>query len=252
VGSGTTSKQLSKESHSLSIGYGGMVLEGALAVLVIIAVTAGIGDFEAWNHHYSSWTAASGLAAKLNAFVLGSANMLGSFGIPKIFSLTIMGVFIASFAGTTLDTATRLQRYVVQEFARSLKLKTLTKIYPATAVAVLTAAVLALAQGGGKGGLILWPLFGASNQLLAALGLMVMSVYLARKGKNILVTAIPMVVMIVITTWAMVDNIGSYMAKHQWHLFAINLAIFILALWLVVEGCTFFAKGIGKKESTGE
>ncbi|MHC4600745.1 MAG: carbon starvation CstA family protein, partial [Planctomycetota bacterium] len=114
VGSGTTSKQLSKESHALTLGYGGMLMEGVLAVLVIIAVAGGLGlageggltGVEAWRGHYSSWSAAGSLGKKVGAFVHGSANMLVALGLPRTIGITIMGVFVASFAATTLDTAT--------------------------------------------------------------------------------------------------------------------------------------------------
>ena len=85
--SGTTVKQINKEKDTLSVGYGGMILEGVLAVLVIIAVTAGLGmnggGAEAFTARYTSWAAASGLGAKLSAVVEGSANLMASLGIPK-------------------------------------------------------------------------------------------------------------------------------------------------------------------------
>ena len=242
VGSGTTSKQLSCESDAFPIGYGGMLMEGALAVTVLIAVGAGIGDFEAWNHHYASWAQASGLGAKLAAFVKGSSNMLGAIGLPESFSLTLMGVFVASFAGTTLDTATRLQRYVVGEFARAWKIKPLEKVHPATLVAVLTAAALALAQGGGKGGLILWPLFGASNQLLAALGLLVITIYLYQRKKRTVFTAVPMVFMLLITLWATIANLDDFIRGGKWHLVVINTLIMALSAGLVIESARFLLR----------
>jgi carbon starvation protein len=127
VASGTSSKQIMNEKDALFVGYGGMLTEGALSTLVLIAVAAGIGmglkgangemltGFQAWAEHYSSWTAAQGLGSKLSAFVQGSANMIDSIGIPPGISIVVMGVFVASFAGTTLDTGTRVQRYVLTE-----------------------------------------------------------------------------------------------------------------------------------------
>ncbi len=252
VGSGTTSKQLDRESHALSIGYGGMLLEGALAVLVLIAVSAGIGDAQAWTSHYSNWSAASGLAAKLGAFVTGSSNMLASLGIPPKFSVPIMGVFIASFAGTTLDTATRLQRYVIGEFAGAVKLKPLTGVHPPTMLAVLSAAALAMAQEGGKGGLILWKLFGASNQLLAALGLLVVTVYLAKKGKSIIYTAVPMLLMFVITFWATVLNLINFYKAGEWLLVIISFILMVLSVWIAAEAAGFIFKGSVKEDPASE
>lgn len=130
VSSGTSAKQISFEDDAQAIGYGAMVMEGVLAILVIIAVTAGIGmkytsadgtiltGRSAFSEHYSSWAAASGLSSKINAFIIGAANLVDTYGIPVKIGLTIMGVFLVSFASTTLDTATRLQRYIISEFDR--------------------------------------------------------------------------------------------------------------------------------------
>ncbi|NQU45117.1 carbon starvation protein A [bacterium] len=251
VSSGTTSKQMDRESHALRIGYGGMLLEGMLAVLVIVAVGAGIGlatdgaglsGVAKWHAHYASWRAADGLAPKVGGFVDGSANMLAAFGIPLQVGVAIMGVFVAAFAATTLDTACRLQRYVVAELASAMGIKPLTNKYDATAVAVVLAAVLAFPNGG-KGGLILWPLFGATNQLLGCLALLVMTVYLKRRGKPIVVTLIPMLFMLVMTAWAMTYNLREFyrMDPPQWHLVCIGVVIMALEIWMVVESFVVMA-----------
>jgi len=192
VSSGTTSKQVRREPDALFVGYGSMLTEGALAVLVIIAVAAGIGmayecedqmlaGTAAWQRHYASWSASAGLASKINAFVIGSANMMAAFGLPKALGIIVIGVFIASFAGTTLDTATRVQRYIVGEIFQPTRVRVLANRYAATGFAVVTAAALAFISGAdGKGALKLWPLFGAVNQLLAALALFVVTFYLRR------------------------------------------------------------------------
>jgi len=249
VASGTTSKQIGRENHARTIGYGGMLMEGMLAVFVIIAVAGGIGlladksgavGAQAWQNHYAEWGAAKGLPAKVGAFVNGSANMLTFLGIPLILGTTIMGVFVASFAGTTLDTATRLQRYVITELASSLKLKPLTNKHAATGLAVITAGALALADGKGKGGLLLWPLFGGSNQLLAALALLVITVYLAKKGKPIAYTLIPFLFMVFMTGWAMAFQLREFheaftSTGKNLHLLIIASIIVLLEIWMIAE-----------------
>jgi carbon starvation protein len=250
VSSGTSAKQVRSENDSLFVGYGAMLTEGALATLVIIAVAAGIGmgyttkagetltGVAAWTTHYASWAAADGLGSKITAFVNGSANMIMTLGIPKQFTLAIMAVFVASFAGTTLDTATRIQRYVLSELFTSLRLNFLSGKYIATFIAVGTAMVLAFATGtSGNGAMKLWPLFGAVNQTLAALALIVITVYLkARGGMKWLVAGIPAVFMAVMTLWATVVNQLDFGRAHNPLLQAINLIIIVLAAWIVVEG----------------
>jgi carbon starvation protein len=255
VSSGTSSKQCDLETSAQPISYGGMLLEGMLAIIVIIACGAGIGlglekagttyyGVEAFNQQYASWTAAGGLTAKIDAFVTGAANMISGTGLPKSLVLTLMGVFVASFAATTLDTATRLQRYIISEIAVTCKIPALGKKHPATLIAVVTALLLAFAggDGGGKGALALWPLFGSVNQLLGGLALLVITVWLAKKKIPIIFTAIPMVFMIVMTAWAMKINLMSFYADQKWLLFTIGGIITVLQTWMIIEGIVVLSR----------
>jgi carbon starvation protein len=265
VSSGTSAKQVRDETDSLFVGYGSMLMEGTLATLVIIAVSAGIGmgyvtkagetltGVAAWTTHYSSWAAAAGLGSKISAFVDGSANIIATVGIPKSFALVIMGVFVASFAGTTLDSATRIQRYVISELAGSLKVEALTNRYTATVVAVGSALVLAFVTGaGGKGALTLWPLFGATNQTLAALALFIITLYLkTRGGLKWLISGIPAIFMAIMTIWACILNQMKFIGAGNALLYIINICIIIIAVWILVESVIkFFATGEITEEPT--
>jgi len=252
VSSGTSSKQCDSENSSLFVGYGGMLMESVLSALVIVAVAGGIGlgltdrsgerlmGVAAFSHHYASWAAAKGLGSKISAFVSGSANLIESYGIPPEITIAIMGVFLVSFAATTLDTATRIQRYVIGELATACSLKPFAGRHPATFIAVLTAFVLAFYNGTGMGALTLWPLFGSVNQLLAGLALLVVTIYLARQDAPVVYTVIPMIFMIVMTGWAMAVNIGKFYASANWLLFVIGLCVFVLEIWMVAESVIVF------------
>ena len=262
VSSGTSAKQVMNEEDSLMIGYGSMLTEAALATIVIIAVAAGIGmgyehegqtliGIEAWNTHYESWTAAEGLGSKLNAFVVGAGNMISSTGLPKEWALAIMGVFVASFAGTTLDTATRIQRYIATELFGS-HLKIFKNKYFATFFAVATAAFLAFATGAdGKGALSLWPLFGAVNQTLAALALIVITIYLRNKGGiKWIFAGIPAIFMSFVTAWAVILNEIDFLSNRNWLLVFVNSIVLIALFVIVYEGVVkFFETKIDKPES---
>jgi carbon starvation protein len=237
VSSGTTSKQVDKETDSQYVAYGSMLLEGGLAVMVILACCAGVGmgqfdrvtnesapggfeyvahmDGEAQVTGSAAWTAQyhSGkswndfkLPNKIGAFINGAGNFLTALGIPLKLGISVIAVLVACFAATTLDSATRLQRYVIQELAGTLRVKPLTNKYLATLLAVVLAGFVAMipsTPGGsvGTGGLILWPLFGATNQLLAGLAFMVLVFYLWRRRKPIWFAAIPMVFMLIMPAW---------------------------------------------------
>jgi carbon starvation protein len=251
VSSGTSSKQLANEKDAQFIGYGSMLTEGALAIMVIIACTAGLGSTQAWTARYSDWAIASGLGAKLSAFVDGASTFLISFGIGKTLAATLLGVFVVSFAATTLDSATRIQRYIVTELAANFRVKPLTNRYWATVFVIVCALLLALAKPDGTGALVLWPLFGASNQLLAGLALMVISVYLYKKRKPVYYTAIPMVFMVIMTGWGMIVNVFDFYKTHNWLLFVINGIIILFVIWMIIEVVNIIKKTIESGQLIG-
>jgi carbon starvation protein len=256
VASGTSSKQIINEKDSLFVGYGGMLTEGMLATLVLIAVAAGIGmgykdsngevlsGFQAWSGHYSSWNAAQGLGSKLSAFVQGSANMIESIKIPPGISVVIMGVFVASFAGTTLDTGTRVQRYVLMEIFEGTKTSLFKNRYFTTALAVISAMVLAFITGvDGKGALMLWPLFGVVNQILATITLLVISLYLKSKGGwKWIISGLPAVFMAFNILWATLENQIIFSTKNNTFLMVINALILLIAIWIIIEGFLSFIR----------
>jgi carbon starvation protein len=248
VSSGTSSKQVAREPDALFVGYGAMLVESALAVLVIIACCAGIGmayraadgtvltGVEAWTTHYANWGAAEGMNANLAAFVTGAANLLVSLGIPTGAAIAVMGVLVASFAGTTLDTATRLQRYVISELATAARVPALGGRWSATTLAVVSAGALAFATGAnGAGALKLWPVFGALNQLLAGLALLVISAWLRPRTRYYWLALGPAFFMLVMTSWALVQKALQFAASHNWLLFGVSVVCLALEVWMVAE-----------------
>jgi len=283
VSSGTSSKQIRCETDAQFVGYGSMLTESFLATLVILSCCAGLGlgigmadhsvltGQEAWISRYESWTAAQGLGAKVGAFVDGAANFLRALGIPDDMALALMGVLVASFAGTTLDTACRLQRYVVQELAGTFALPGsgetsprfadpmawLTNRYGATFLAVILAGLLAALpppglawawENAGKGGMILWPMFGATNQLLGGLAFLVISFYLWRRKSRVWMFLLPMVFLLILPAWAMLSNLLKWLQEPEpnWVLITVAAATLILEAWMLVEAVFLWpgARGI--------
>ena len=290
VSSGTSSKQLRCELDAHPVGYGSMLLEAFLAILVVVAVGAGIGlgwpqahpgltGTALWTTIYADWTKVTGGGA-IAAFVVGSGNLLQALGIEATFARAMMGVLVASFAGTTLDTATRLQRYVVQELAGTLlpsgtawssqatrpaatlsplqwPLWLLTTPHGATLFAVGSAFLLALMPAPGKpwsyatlgtGGLILWPLFGATNQLLAGLSLLVVSFYLVRRGLPTWFAVIPMLFMLAMPAWALAIDLQRWWAGGSWALVAVAALMLGVEAWMLVEAALLWPKVRGVLE----
>ncbi len=456
VSSGTSSKQIQKEPDARFVGFGGMLTEGFLATLVILACVAGIGmgiaprkhalqphhqpDYEAvftfqgpdklprqvdvydngsfgimygddeaipkategrgtqplpvesspavfsghdgfwigtdgsveivgaaaWNTRYQSWSAAGSLGAKVGAFVDGAANFLKAMGIPAGVAIALMGVLVASFAGTTLDTACRLQRYVVQELAGTflpkrgpsdcpecgydltgnvsgkcpecgaeidrpraatvrerskgvsggeeqaahLRSRLVSPMNPfawlhnkhgATIFAIVIAVVFAalpaartphgffdaispglpvggngqvlegfvagqmtmvnglpgtwlwLKNYGGKGGLILWPMFGATNQLLGGLSFLVITFYLWRRSKPVFFLVLPLLFMLIMPAWAMLMSLPGWISpakgEPNWALISIAIATLAFEAWMIVEAVMLMPKVKGVLEA---
>ena len=253
VSSGTSSKQLEKLSDARIVGYGGMIGEGTLALASTIAAVAGISlvaeanlpsvgvvsDLN-WAVYYDSWEHAS--SNKATAFVLGGGALLESLGIPMNMANTIMAVLVISFAATTLDTATRIQRFILNEFGLVTKIKFLSNRFFATAIAIIPAILLAFWNfsdpGSGairQAGWILWPIFGASNQMLGALTLMVLTLYYWQKKKPILPLLIPMLFILAITFTALIINAVKFFGENT-ILFVLTILLIFLILWMVYEG----------------
>ncbi|MCH2173616.1 carbon starvation protein A [Myxococcota bacterium] len=244
VASGTTSKQISRMTDARPIGYAGMLGEGTLGMLAAIAATAGFASVADWNSHYTSWGAASGLSVKLDAFVSGGATFVSALGIPREDARTFIAVMVIAFAATSLDTGARIQRLVIAELAESYGISALTNRFAAGALGISAALLLAVTQGGGQGGLVLWPLFGTTNQLVAAVTLLVVSVWLKRQGKPIAYTLIPMLFVGLATVVAMTHELMGYFSRFsdQWLLALIGGSILILSVWVMLEGLRILLK----------
>ncbi|MGI9472065.1 MAG: carbon starvation CstA family protein [Rubripirellula sp.] len=329
VSSGTSSKQIKCETDAQFVGYGSMLTEGFLATLVILACVAGLGlgttdaagewvtGEKAYEARYATWDSAAGLGAKVAAFVDGSANFLKAMSIPASVAVAIMGVLVASFAGTTLDTACRLQRYVVQELAATFIGPTsgegaashegskfslnpmvwLTNKHGATIFAVVLALIIAalpapnsavtlgdalsgelpadyvadnpdlpaaatagglsgtswwLTNFAGKGGLILWPLFGATNQLLAGLAFLVLAFFLWRRGVPVWFIVIPMIFMLIVPAWAMLSDLPRWLRAENpnWVVIVVGVSTLLLEAWMLVEAVILWPKVRGVLESS--
>ncbi|EUC71260.1 carbon starvation protein CstA [Alcanivorax sp. 97CO-5] len=235
VASGTSSKQLDKETDARFVGYFGAVGEGALALAAIIAATAGFASLADWQPVYTAFGQGS-----LTAFVDGGANILANgMGMDAGVAATLLTVMAALFAGTTMDTGLRLQRYIFQEWGEIYQQKWMTRPLPATLLAVASCLLLAFGAGGadGSGGLLIWPLFGTTNQLLAGLTLLVITIMLVKRGRPAIYTLAPLVFLLVMTLFALLMQLKSFYEKQDWFLLGLDLVVLVAALLVTLE-CT--------------
>lgn len=235
VGSGTSSKQLYKESDSKKIGYGAMLIEGLLAIVALITV-AYIS-----NKQFGSLL---GNGGPVNVFSEGIANFMMSFGIPFTVGKTFTSLAISAFALTSLDTATRLGRFIFQEFfdttnpdekesKKSTNKNPLTNMYISTIITVVCSGLLAV-MGYEK----IWPIFGSANQLLAAIALMAIAIWLANSKKSFKEFIIPIIFMFIVTIVSLCLNIKANIGVN-YALVIIAVLLLILALILIKEAISF-------------
>ena len=242
VSSGTSSKQLNKETDGRFVGYLGAVGEGSLALITIIAVSsiALASSPEQWRDIYSSF--ASGGAGK---FIEGGANMVNAgWGIPVEFATTLLAVMVVLFAGTTMDSGVRLQRYIIQEWGDIYNIAPFKNGIIATLVAVGACLLLAFGAGGssGAGGMIIWPLFGATNQILASLPLLVLSDYLIKLNRNPYYTLVPMVFVLVMAFLAGMIQLKTYYDEKNWLLVSIDAIVLIVSILVILESISVIAR----------
>ena len=236
VASGTTAKQIDREEDARFVGYGAMLAEGALAAMAVIACTAGLGSAASWRARYASWGAINSLQNKLAAFVDGAGGFVHALGFPLDFSKTLVVVIVVSFAMTTLDTCARMLRLIISEIGENAGIPLLRNRYLSSALAVLSGLALAAVPAGKVStGMALWPVFGATNQILAALALLTASVYLVQQARPALATLVPMGFMLAVTLAGMVYNLRHYAATGNHLLLAVGAAILGLEVWLAVE-----------------
>ncbi|TVR66207.1 MAG: carbon starvation protein A [Gemmatimonadales bacterium] len=233
VASGTTSKQLDKETDVRFVGYLGAVGEGALALAAILACTAGFATLADWEGFYTSF-ASGGLPAFVQG---GGAIIAGGLGLPEHFGQTLLAVMAVLFAATTMDTGVRLQRYIIQEWGVIYNIKALRGRVLATFIAVAACVALAFGAGGGAGtgGLIIWPLFGTTNQLLAAVTLLVLSVILMKKGRPTIFTLVPFGFLITMTILALLYQAAQFWRNEQYFLVFMDLLILVATIWVALE-----------------
>lgn len=236
VSSGTTAKQIDKEPDAQFIAYGGMIGESLLGLAAVLACTAGFASAAAWHAHYDSWNLAQGLGQTMAAFINGSALFISQFGIPETLARHFVALIAVSFALTTLDSATRLLRYNVEEIAETFGAQRLVNRYLSSLIAVAAIGFFAFFRIDGQpAGLALWALFGTTNQILGAMTLLAVSLYLLQRNGPYLVTLLPAGFVLVMTVAAMVWNMRLHIRASNYLLVAVGGALLGLAVWLCVE-----------------
>jgi len=242
VSSGTSSKQLDKETDARFVGYFAALGEGSLALITIVAVSGAAlaASPEIWHEIYDKYgTAGAG------TFIQGGAQMItNGWGIPVSVSSTLLATMVALFAGTTMDSGVRLQRYIIQEWGEIYGIPLFKKGFAATLIAVTCCLLLAFGAGGasGSGGLTIWPLFGSTNQILAGMTLLVLSVMLIKLGRPARYTLLPMIFVLITSCWAAVIKLMEFWEASNWLLVVIDIVVLVTSLLVILEAVSVISK----------
>lgn len=253
VSSGTTSKQLACAKDARPIGYGAMICEAALAILATMAVAtggwAGVEHESAWGFLAERSAAAGhGLPAvseALQGFVQGAAGFLASLGLELRVAATIVAVLVISFAATSLDTALRIQRLVLAEIGTTYRIRPLQNRWLGAGIAVGSVLVLIYADFD-EGAKSLWPVFGATNQVLAAFTLLLCALYLRTLGRRAAAYAIPAVIVMAITLSAMGIQVVRDVGAGKLLVGSVGAFIAALTLWVALEGALAWRRTSGQ------
>jgi len=242
VASGTSSKQLNKETDARFVGYLGAVGEGSLALITIVAVcsVAYAANSAEWHALYTQFSDGGA-----NAFVAGGAALISSgWGISEGFAAVLLATMVALFAGTTMDSGVRLQRYIIQEWGDIYGIKLFRKGVAATFIAVGACLMLAFGAGGssGAGGMIIWPLFGATNQILASMTLLVISVMLIKMGRPARYTLIPMVFVLIMAFMAGLIQLVSFYNDQNYLLMFLDFVVLVVSVFVMLEAASVVSR----------
>jgi carbon starvation protein len=242
VASGTSSKQLNKETDARFVGYFAALGEGSLALITIVAVSGAAlaATPEIWHQIYDKYGSAGA-----GTFIQGGAQMItNGWGLPVGISTTLLATMVALFAGTTMDSGVRLQRYIIQEWGDIYNIALFKKGVFATLLAVTCCLLLAFGAGGasGSGGLSIWPLFGSTNQILAGMTLLVLSVMLIKMGRPARYTIIPMVFVLITSCWAAILKLMEFWVAGNWLLVTIDIIVLVTSFMVILEAVSVIAK----------
>lgn len=241
VSSGTTSKQLNKEPDARFVGYLGALGEGSLALITLVVVSSSMyaASPEQWHVLYDQFSKGGA-----SAFITGGGNLLATaWGLPVVFANTLLATMVVLFASTTMDAGVRLQRYIIQEWGQIYNIKALDNNVGATLVAVGSCLALAFGAGGptGNGGNIIWPLFGATNQILASLTLLVLSIFLIKLGRPARYTLVPMVLVMFVASWGCAVQLLTFFRNEQWLLVVLSIAVLVASIMVILEALAVFS-----------
>lgn len=232
---GITGRQLSYETDARYVGYGVALGEAVLALSVILIAVAGFTTAQEWTTFYASWEGIQSLPKLAEHYIDGFAFFAQTLTIPGDFARMFAAFVVIGLIAVTLDAGIRLQQELLVVLGRRCHVPGLSNKRTALLTTLLLVAAFALYDGHGRGALVLWPLFGYWNQVLAVAGLALMALALRRQGHAPWPVVLPAMLLLVLVTWALLWQLALWWTSASWLLFVFGVVLLGLAIWITWE-----------------
>lgn len=233
VANAVTARQMNRETDARYIGYGGALGLGLLALSAIIIGATALPDVEAWNRRYASWATLMDSHAVLEMYINGFARHAASLGLDPGFARTLMAVVIIGLLVATLETGLRAQKQLLAGVAEHLPSLLPAKEKGLIATAVGLSALLSLHDGHGRGGLTLWPLFGAADQIFAVLGFALLILALRLRERPVSAVLLPWLFLLVTANGGLAAQMTQWWSDSQWILLMLGTLLMVTELGLI-------------------
>ncbi|HEC13380.1 MAG TPA: carbon starvation protein A [Acidiferrobacteraceae bacterium] len=250
IASGSTLRQLDRQSDARAIGYGGALGDGLIALSVLVVCSAGYANLDAWQQSYAGWDALNHPGDVLNQFLQALANLLAVFGLRPGTSQPMAALVLASLALATIETGLRVLRQLLAPGLSTLPIRRLQKPGQQAWLAAGLVGLLAVADGAGSGALGLWPVMLSANQIFAGLMLIMIWLYLRRGAKPTLAVGLPLGLILITANWALITQFIGWFETRSWIRLGVAGLLLGFELWVMITVAIRYKSLCGMNDDT--
>jgi carbon starvation protein len=230
IANGISARQLGRETDARYIGYGGALALGLLALSAIIIGGTGFADAQEWSRHYAAWQSPQDLHTVLERYVEGFARLTSGLGLDQAFARALAALVVLGLLVATLEAGLRVQKQILTGLSERYPALFPAKEKVLIGMAAGLSALLALADGHGRGGLSLWPVFGVADQILAVLGFVLLALALRQRQRPLAAVVLPLIFLLAVANWALAEQMTRWWTGDDWIPLALGTILIIMEL----------------------